>query len=303
LNLLSELETQNPDLQNDPLERMHALIECMRLAFADTRGYVGWNEKNMGTGDGGGETVKVTETAPPASSSYGSKKNNVVTSLLSKEYAEQRIQSFSRDSAAVGADRGTPDQSSCTVSFQVVDSEGNAVSMVNSNYMGFGTGFIPKGCSFTLQNRGHNFSLDPEHPNCVAPGKRPFHTIIPAMSTWDESGDLHATYSNMGGFMQPQGHMQLLVNLTALNMNPQSAIDAPRFCIEDGTSGGVLTIEQGTPNEVFEGLAAKGHTPMRMTSGTNRFVFGRAQVIAKDVKTGSLWGGSDGRADGCAIGY
>jgi len=306
LNVLSELEEKYPDLHSNDLERQHAMIESMRYAFADTRGYVGWDTSKMGTGDGGGEEVKISETASSSSSSgaaASTTKNGVVTSLLSKEYAVERSKVFNPDTACVGADRGSPDKASCTVSFQVVDREGNAVSMVNSNYMGFGTGFIPKGCSFTLQNRGHNFSLDPSHPNAVEPGKRPFHTIIPAMSTWDSTGDLHATYSNMGGFMQPQGHMQLLVNMVTLGMNPQSAIDAPRFCIEDGTSGGVLTIEDGTKPEIFEGLCAKGHTPMRMTRGTGRFVFGRAQIISKDVKTGALWGGSDGRADGCAIGY
>ena len=129
--------------------------------------------------------------------------------MLDQERISDRAKKvFDSEKASV---QGIPDPTSCTVSFQVVDRDGNAVSFVNSNFMGFGTGLVPDGCGFTLQNRGAGFSLEDNHPNVIEPYKRPYHTIIPATrgetvcpSTTDE---LHATLSNMGGFMQPQGHM------------------------------------------------------------------------------------------------
>ena len=170
--------------------------------------------------------------------------------------------------------------------------------------MGFGTGIVPKGCGFTLQNRGLGFNLDaPKHPNFVGPSKRPYHTIIPGMLTHTDTGELYATISNMGGMMQPQGHLQLTINLLARGMDAQSAIDEPRFCIADGTRAGAAFVEEGISEETVETLQKMGHDLRGNQRGLERSLFGRAQIIVRKRETGVLWAGSDGRADGCAMGF
>ena len=220
-----------------------------------------------------------------------------------------------------------------------MDGEGNACSFINSNYMGFGTGIVPSGWGFSLQNRGHNFSLDPAHPNALAPGKRPYHTIIPGMLTRDnapvngrledgrlvvdpadpqstnsQSTNLPSTHHQlvgpfgvMGGFMQPQGHVQVVVALADDQLDPQAALDRTRFCIEavgpsqwDGTLVSQVALEGGIPAAAVAALAAMGH-PVTVKSGHERAIFGRGQIILRDPATGVLCGGSDPRADGCAM--
>lgn len=270
LNILEGFEPNG----KDPLgvERLHFQIEAMRLAFADTRWFV---------------ADPATHPAPLAD-------------LLSKGYAAERRALLDLRRATVNQQRGTPTSSSDTVYLTVVDGEGNACSFINSNYYGFGTGIVPKGWGFTLQNRGYGFDLTPEHPNCLAPGKRPYHTIIPAMITHEASGDLFASYGVMGGFMQPQGHMQVAVGLIDDGLDPQAALDRPRFCIDDGTAGGAVALEEGIPVGVMAALSQMGHV-VQPTSGMARALFGRGQVILRDNASGVLWGGSDPRADGCAM--
>jgi gamma-glutamyltranspeptidase/glutathione hydrolase len=172
--------------------------------------------------------------------------------------------------------------------------------------MGFGTGIVPPGWGFTLQNRGLGFSLDPSQPNALAPGKRPYHTIIPGMITEDSNGSssipniLYASFGVMGGFMQPQGHMQVVIALVDDLADPQAALDRPRFCIDDGTAGGRVALEQGIPTEAQTELGKMGHE-VYSVSGYARSTFGRGQIIRRDASTGVLCGGSDPRADGCSM--
>ena len=270
LNILEQFDlSQYPRLSP---QRLHVMIEAMRLAFADTRWYA----------------------ADPEFSDIP------LDALLSKQYAAERARLIELSKATLDQKRGTPTSGSDTVYLSVVDRDGNACSFINSNYMGFGTGFVPKGWGFTLQNRGHGFSLDPEHPNALAPGKRPYHTIIPPMITNDQTGDLFASFGVMGGFMQPQGHMQVAINLIDEHMNPQAALDTPRFCISSGEAGGSVSLESGIDVEVMSALAQIGH-PVQPVSGHGRAIFGRGQVILRDPESGVLWGGSDPRADGLAM--
>ncbi len=253
-------------------ERLHLMAEAMRLAFADTRWYV---------------ADPHTNPAP-------------LEALLSKDYAARRRALLDPRRATLDRQRGAPVAASDTVYLCVVDGEGNACSFINSNYMGFGTGIIPRGWGFTLQNRGHNFSLQPGHPNVLAPGKRPYHTIIPGMVTRARDDALFAAYGVMGGFMQPQGHVQVAVGLIDDALDPQAALDRPRFCITGGTAGGVLALEEGVPLDVMSRMAEMGH-PVRPVSGHARALFGRGQVILRATEDGALVGGSDPRADGCAM--
>ncbi len=258
--------------------RLHLMIEAMRLAFADTRWFVADPALN------------------PAPLEW----------LLSKDYAAERCKLIHPDQATLDQQHGTPTSSSDTVYLTVVDAEGNACSFINSNYMGFGTGIVPHGWGFTLQNRGLGFSLDPSHPNALAPGKRPYHTIIPGMITIDSeqpsgiSNTLYASFGVMGGYMQPQGHLQVVSSLVDDCLDPQSALDLPRFCIDDGTSGGRVALEEGISAEVMVGLENMGHS-VYTVDGQARALFGRGQIIRRDAETGVLCGGSDPRADGCAM--
>ncbi len=191
--------------------------------------------------------------------------------------------------------------SSDTVYFSVVDKYGNACSFINSNYMGFGTGIVPKGWGFTLQNRGHNFELDPAHPNALAPRKRPYHTIIPAMATRTSDESLFASFGVMGGFMQPQGHVQVLADLLEAGSIRSPRSTCPAFASRMGHLAASVALEEGIPDGVIADLEARGHTVQKV-SGWERALFGRGQVILRDPATGVLTGGSDPRADGCAIG-
>ena len=278
---MSEDDSPVLDLSScDEVDRYHAIMEMTRLGFADARKYVSDTDFN--------QTTKSDEGS--------------VEWLLNEERISKRAKKLYNPTKSTID--GHPDPTSCTVSFQVVDGEGNAISFVNSNYMGFGTGIVPTGTGFSLQNRGFGFDYEnPQHPNYINGSKRPYHTIIPGILTYADTNDLYATLSNMGGFMQPQGHVQLTVNLVARGMDPQSAIDEPRFCIADGTYRGRAFLEPGVTVYTEAELFRRGHFLRISADGEHRVIFGKAQVIKRDPKTGVLWAGSDGRSDGCAMGF
>jgi gamma-glutamyltranspeptidase/glutathione hydrolase len=261
---LAALDPRGPD-------RAHLMIEAMRLAFADGRRYV----------------------ADPARAAVP------LEALLSEDYAAQRRSLIDPKRARPGARAGDPIGHSDTVYLCTVDAAGNACSFINSNYMAFGTGIVPSGWGFTLQNRGSGFSLERDHPNALAPRKRPYHTIIPGLATRADGGGLYGPFGVMGGFMQPQGHVQVVVAMADDGEDPQTALDRPRFNLVDGTPGSTVAIEEGWPPETAAELESRGHVLQRV-GGWGRVQFGRGQIIRRDPN-GTLWGGSDPRADGCAM--
>lgn len=270
LNILKTYAISGMDW--DSPERLHLMVEAMRLAFADAQHYV---------------ADLATNPAP-------------VDWLLSDAYAGERRAMIRRDAAMQPPSYGMPMAGSDTVYLSVVDGQGNACSFINSLYMGFGTGIVAKGTGVFLQNRGALFSLEAGHPNELAPNKRPYHTIIPAMLVRD--GELYASLGVMGGYMQPQGHVQVITALLDDDLNPQEALDRPRWCLEAGTSDSDLALEEGIPVATMARLAEMGHR-VRPVSGRGRGVFGDGQIIVRDRETGVLFGGSDPRKDGLTAGF
>ncbi|CAK0893764.1 unnamed protein product [Prorocentrum cordatum] len=284
LNLL-EQEPAHPKLSTPAV---HAQAEALRFAFAQALQFC-------------------ADPAEPGSPSPDA--------LLDKAFAARRWKSLfdprrraegvSPDGSVLEA-RAGPD----TVYLCAADRWGNACSFINSNYMGFGTAIVPEGCGFTLQNRGHNFIVREGHPNCVGPSKFCYHTIIPGMATHEDSGELFAALGVMGGFMQPQGHLQVLCGMADYGLDPQAALDMPRFCLEgvdsalgpESVLGAELLLEEGVPQETEAGLAAMGHR-VRRVRGWSRTVFGRGQIISRDPATGVLVGGTEPRADGAVLAW
>ncbi|KAL1835881.1 hypothetical protein VTJ49DRAFT_5953 [Mycothermus thermophilus] len=214
LGILQELESQGRIPHFGPNDHnttpyLHAIIESLRIAFADANWFVA--------------DPSVSHVPTPQ--------------LLSRAYLVERAKLFNPSGASPSGTlhHGNPFdspalRSSDTIYLAASDASGNAISFINSNYAGFGTGIIPRGCGFTLQNRGAGFALSPRsHPNILAPRKRPYHTIIPGLVTCLGDGALHSVFGVMGGFMQPQGHVQVLLGQLAGGLSPQQALDAPRI--------------------------------------------------------------------------
>jgi gamma-glutamyltranspeptidase/glutathione hydrolase len=225
--------------------------------------------------------------------------------LLSKDYARARARLIDPARAAVRIDAGHPPLAAGDTTYlAVADKEGNMVSLIQSNYDGFGSGYVVEGWGFAMHNRGALFNLRPGLPNSLEPGKRPFHTIIPAFAM--KGGKPWIAFGVMGGDMQPQGHAQVIVNMVDFGMNLQEAGDAARFYHTGSseptgtlmTTGGVLSLESGVPAEVRRDLARMGH---RIGEAVGRF--GGYQAVMRDPVTGVLSGATESRKDGCAMGY
>lgn len=244
-------------------ETLHRQVEAIKLAFADGKRFIT---------DPGHMRVRVAD-------------------LLSPAYGEERRQLIG-DTARI-PEPGRP-SSGGTVYLATADGEGTMVSFIQSNYMGFGSGVVVPGTGIGLQNRGHAFSLDPEADNCLAPGKRTYHTIIPAFLTKD--GVPVGPFGVMGGHMQPQGHVQVVMNALDFGLNPQAALDAPRWQWIEGRH---VDVER-FPDHVVQALADKGHT---VDLAADVGGFGRGQIIWRDPATGILAGGTEPRTDGMVAAF
>jgi len=229
-----------------------------------------------------------------------------VDALLSKDYATQRGQLIDMGQAARTFPHGDPEalREGDTIYLATADRDGNMVSLIQSNYRGMGSGMTPPGLGFVLQDRGELFSLEEGHPNAYAPRKRPFHTIIPAFITRD--GKPWVSFGLMGGDMQPQGHVQIVVNLVDFGMGLQEAGDAPRIYHwgsseptgESMQDGGIVALETGFDYSVIRDLVGRGHT-IQVDVGN----FGGYQAIMKHPEHGVYFGASESRKDGQAAGY
>lgn len=275
LNLLEAYDLKKMG-HNSP-EYLHLLVEAKKLAFADRAQYY----------------------ADPDF------QNVPVAQLISKEYAARQRRRIDPNRAATVVTPGNPLQKGDTVYITVVDKDRNCCSFIQSIYYGFGSNVVPGSLGFALQNRGALFSLDPNHPNRLEPGKRPFHTIIPAMVTRD--GKPWLCFGVMGGDMQPQGHVQILTNIIDFGMNVQAAGDAARVRHTGSqtptsqpmeANGGKVLVESGVSNTAIEALKQRGHVVERAVGS-----FGGYQGILIDWENNVLHGASDPRKDGAAAGY
>ena len=230
--------------------------------------------------------------------------NNIpVDRLISKEYAAERRTLLNPRRAGRSYAAGSPEQGE-TIYLTVADREGNMVSLIQSNYSGMGSGMTPPGLGFILQNRGQLFTLEEGHFNVYEPGKRPFHTIIPAMVTKD--GQPWLSFGLMGGAMQPQGHAQIIINMVDFGMNLQEAGDAPRIrhmgssqpTGSEMTNGGTVNLESGIPYATIRELIKMGHRISGNVGG-----YGGYQAIMYDADQGVYYGASESRKDGQAAGY
>lgn len=255
LNIMSGFDDLHA---RDDIRVLHRQCEAIKMAFSDGQQYI----------------------------AHAPFMRTPVTALLSSKYARTRRQLIGEH--AIDPVAGKP-QAGGTVYLATADHDGNMVSFIQSNYHGFGSGVVVPGTGIALHNRGHGFTLDPAHDNCLAPGKKPFHTIIPGFLT--RHGEALGPFGVMGGFMQPQGHMQVVMNMLDFDLNPQAALDAPRW---QWLGGRRIGIEHGYPAHLIREMASRGH---EMEMAFDLTGFGRGQIIMRDPATGVLCGGTEPRTD------
>lgn len=254
LNILKGFEFKS----RDTVDTIHKQIEAMKLAFADGKEFI----------------------ADPSNMRVSTEQ------MLSQKYGEQRRKLIGNE--AMIPQPGQLPQGG-TVYMATADAEGNMVSYIQSNYMGFGSGLVVPGTGISLHNRGHNFVLDPSHANSLGPSKKPYHTIIPAFLSKDNNPV--GPFGVMGAFMQPQGHLQVVMNSVDFHMNPQDNLDAFRW---QWVSGKTIQVEPDFPNHLALQLSRMGHDVVPQLDTTN---MGRGQIIWRD-KSGVLCGGTEPRTDG-----
>jgi gamma-glutamyltranspeptidase/glutathione hydrolase len=269
LNILEGIDLAS--MKDDPVRYYHTIIEATKIAFADRNRYI----------------------ADPAFAKAP------LPQLLAKDYAAGRRALINPDQAIDPPAYGTFNLGADTTYFTVVDKDRNAVSFINSIFNAFGSGIVAGDTGIMLHNRGTGFSLEPGHPNLYAPGKRPFTTLVPAMVTKD--GQLVMSYGVMGGDIQTQGHVQVLVNMIDRGLNLQEAIDAPRVRY---IAGREVMMEPELTQPVIDGLVKRGHVRALPPTGLRHRIFmGGGQAIMVDLASGALMGASDSRKDGIALGY
>jgi|TARA_Y100000031_G_scaffold126783_1_gene144102 gamma-glutamyltranspeptidase/glutathione hydrolase len=268
LNIVENIDLVNSEI--DPVLQLHYKIEAMKIAFKDALWYVADPEKV----------------------------NIPIQELLSKSYAKKRFNEIKEDSSCSGYNRGNFNQHGDTVYVSVIDGNGNACSLINSLYQGFGTGLVVPETGVALQNRGALFSTNQEHPNFLEPNKRPYNTIIPCMIT--KNSNLVSSLGVMGGFQQPQGHLQVISNLIDFGMNPQEALDYGRFSVS--IENDTVFVEDSINSNIIEALKLKGHS-ISVNSGFDGGLFGGGQIIVRDNEEGILFGGSDPRKDGMSVSF
>ena len=269
LNILDGIDFTS--MQNDPVRYYHTLIEATKIAFADRNHFI-------------------------ADAAFA---KTPVKTLISKDYAAKRRTLLDPEKAIDVPAYGDIQMGSDTTYFTVVDKDRNVVSFINSLFNAFGSGIVAGDTGIMLHNRGTGFSLDPASPNKYEPGKRPFTTLVPAMIMKD--GKVLMSYGVMGGDIQTQGHVQVILNLLERKLNLQQAIDAPRVRY---ISGKGVMMEPELGDAVIQGLIAKGHERVLPPAGLRHRIFmGGGQAIMIDPTTGALSGASDARKDGMALGY
>jgi gamma-glutamyltranspeptidase/glutathione hydrolase len=268
LNIVENIDLVNSEIE--PVLQLHYKIEAMKIAFQDALWYVADPEK---------VDIPIQE-------------------LLSKSYAKKRFNEIKEDSTCREYKRGNFNQHGDTVYVSVIDGNGNACSLINSLYQGFGTGLVVPETGIALQNRGALFSTNRDHPNFLEPNKRPYNTIIPCMIT--KNSNLVSSLGVMGGFQQPQGHLQVISNMIDFGMNPQEALDSERFSVS--IENDTLFVENSFNPDVVAALKLKGHS-VSINSGFDRGLFGGGQIIVRDNDEGVLFGGSDPRKDGLSVSF